>query len=102
MESSQNFCDCGIPLGLDSSMTCRRCNLAVGTSRYAGQAKATETPKSRNPALRTIGWIFLIYLVSALLGGLLSLDSTESNPPGLGEESYYEQNGVDDSFVGTP
>lgn len=99
---SQNFCDCGIPLNLDATMICRRCNLAVSTSRNSVQAKVTESAKTKNPALRIIGWIFLIYLVSAILGGLLSLDSTQPNPPGAGEESYYEQNGMDDSFVGTP
>lgn len=89
-------------MSLDYKMICGRCKLAVNPSRGLNSSKSMPSEREKNSILRIVGWIFLIYLGSAMVGGLLSMDSTEPNPPGAGDENYYEQNGVDDTFVGTP
>ena len=94
------FCNCGIPLNLDFKLVCGRCNRAVNPQRVS----ATSSPKKKkqgNPVLRIVGWIALIYIVSALFGGLISMDQDNIPAPGIIAEENYEQNGIEDSFVGT-
>ncbi len=99
---NQNFCDCGIPLNLDFKLVCSRCGLAVSPSRSTNQNRSSESKSGKNKTLRLIGWIFLIYLAGALIGGIASVEDSDPAPSGIGAESSYEQNGVDDSFAGTP
>lgn len=101
------FCNCGIPLGLDFRLVCQRCSLPVSTSRKITKTESREsgdlvTHKVQKKGLGPVGWTALIFLVSALIGGLLTMNENPGSPDGYIEEGIYEQSDGMDSFVGTP
>jgi hypothetical protein len=50
----------------------------------------------------TLRWIAAIFLISAILGGLLTMNDKPVEPNGYVQEGNFEENGNPDTFVGTP